>query len=403
MELSELHSYNCIIELKWGLLMRLAVDGQLLTKNRTGMGIYIFNILRYWDIKKDDLIIYIPGDPPEDLKKLAESKKFQIKSLKEHNYFIWEQIILPKEVKKDKVDVLLCPYCTAPLFPPCPLCVVIHDTIYMETKVFATPTLYKKMGVLYRRLTVPRAARNAYSVVTVSEYSREQICKWFPITKGKMTVIPNGIDLKESISVKASNEFLIKNGITGKYILGFGSLEARKNTIALIKAYELLDESIKEKHLLVLFGFRGYEKSKERDYIEKHNLQSSVKVFGYITEEEKKCLYSHCSVFVFPSLSEGFGIPLLEAFSDGVPVVTSNVTSLPEVAGKGALLVDPKDVIEIASSISQVLENHEMALQLTVEGKKQVEKYSWKASSEKMQKLFHDARNMYYQKKICSV
>lgn len=372
--------------------MRLAIDGQLLTENRTGMGVYTFNILRYWDKNRDNVIIYFPGQPPKDLEDLAETNGFQIRKLKKCNYFKWEQIVLPREVKKDEADLLWCPYCTAPLIPPCPISVVIHDAIYMNLRIRDTQTLYKKLGVIYRRITVPRAAKNAISVATVSEFSQKEICKHFPVVKKKITVIPNGIESTEKPSDLFKNEFFRKSEIIGKYILGFGSLEARKNTLALIKAYEQLDVSIKKEYQLVLFGFRGYENSTEKAYIEKQDLVTYIKPLGYITDEEKKCLYSNCSVFVFPSLSEGFGIPLLEAFDSDVPVITSNVTSLPEVAGKGALLVDPENIESISKSISKILMNPELTSMLISEGKKQVEKYKWNTASKKMQELLH--RNM---------
>ena len=139
----------------------------------------------------------------------------------------------------------------------------------------------------------------------------------------------------------------------------------------------------------MLFGFRGYEESIDKKYIESHNLSDRIISLGYISDKEKKTLYENCSVFVFPSLSEGFGIPLLEAFDSEAPVITSNVTSLPEVAGNGAILVKPTSINEISKGITRILTDNQYAMSLVRNGKKQVEIYRWKSASEKMQRLIH--------------
>ena len=369
--------------------MRIAIDGQLMVGNKTGMGMYSYNILRYWEKGKDEIIIYVPEPLPAHYQSIMDEKGFKVKILHKSNYFIWEQIILPRAVKKDKVDLLWCPYITAPIFPPCPISVVIHDTIYMEVKLKSAPTLYKKMGLIYRRLTAPIAAKKAISVATVSEYAKRQVCKFFPVVKNKIFVVPSGIDPSEGLNSIEKCKFFAANNIDEKYILGFGSLEKRKNSIRLIKAFERLDNEIKKKYKLVLFGFRGYKESIDKKYIEEHNLVNSVIPLGYVSDKEKRTLYESCSVFVFPSLSEGFGLPVIEAYAAQVPVITSNTTSLPEVAGDGALLVNPKNVSEISSSISKILLNEELATKLICQGKRQFQKYRWEYSSAKMQKLIH--------------
>ena len=372
--------------------MRIAIDGQLINREKTGMGVYTFNILKYWKETSCDIVnIYIPGSASDEIKRISVEKGFIIREIRETNYFLWEQIVLPWIVARDKMDVLWCPYCTAPIFSPCPFSVVVHDTIYMETKINNAPTLYKRMGILYRKLVVPRVIKRATTIATVSLYSKKQIGKHFPNVRDKVQVIPNGIDHLKSLDNEAKEMFFRDLEISGKYILGFGSLEKRKNTLCTIKAYEMLNESIKKEHKLVLFGFRGFDKSIEKKYIESHNLCGRIIILGYVSDSEKKCLYENCSLFVFPSLSEGFGIPVLEAFDSGTPVITSNTTALPEIAGKGAIFVDPLNPQSVSEQIERVINHPELAFDLINSAKSQIEKYDWKTSSERIKMLLYSS------------
>lgn len=379
-------------ELAWvcrgGVLARkdsmiIGVDGNLLCGKKTGMGTVVHHVIKRWKATEDiRIILYVPGELEEEYAKLLKDNGIAIKNYAHSSYPIWEQIVLPREVKKDKVDVLWCPYNTAPLFCRCKTVVTVHDVIYMEERISKVQSLYKKMGVVYRRLIVPKAAKKAKSITTVSEYAKNEIIRYMPYTQQKMTVAYNGVGFDQKSALQDCS-LLDENGIATPYILGFGSLEKRKNSMGLIKAYSSLPQEIKEKYQLVLFGFRGYENSPEYVYIKDNNLKT-VKVLGYISDAQKNALYANSYMFVFPSFSEGFGIPILEAYVHKVPVITSNVTSLPEVAGDAAILIDPNNISEISDAMKILIEEPELRQGMVERGLEQYKKFDWDTTAEQI-------------------
>lgn len=356
--------------------MIIGVDGNLLCGRKTGMGTVVHHVIQRWKAADDvSIIVYVPGELDEEYRKMLLKNGITVKRYAHSSYPVWEQIILPKEIQKDHVDALWCPYNTAPLFCKCRTVVTIHDVIYMEERIFKVQSMYKKMGVIYRRLIVPKAARRAESIITGSEYAKKEMVRYMPYAEGKITVTNNGVEFAKE-SATQGTKILNDNCITTPYILGFGSLEKRKNSMGLIKAYCNLPEMIKEKYQLVLFGFRDYENSPEYTFIQENNLKT-VKVLGYISEAEKNALYANSFMFVFPSLSEGFGIPILEAYVNQIPVITSNVTSLPEVAGDAAILVNPKKLSEIRDAMLKLIKDPEQRKSMIERGLEQYKKFDW--------------------------
>ncbi len=362
--------------------MRIGIDGNLLCGKKTGMGNVVYWVIRYW--KSDayhKVIVFVPDKLDEDYTDILIRNGIKIIVLGKTNYFHWEQKIIPGAVTKYKIDVLWCPYNTAPLNVSCPIVVTIHDIIYMTLPLAKAPSIYKKAGVLYRRFIVPRIVKSAKQIITISAFAGNEITKRFPVAENKLHIVYNGADLtKKSSNLENIADFFAKNGIKDKYILGFGSLEARKNSLGLIKAYANLPESTRENYQLVLFGFRNFETSVDFKYINQSKLKNIV-ILEYISEQEKEALYQNSSLFVFPTFSEGFGIPILEAFANRTPVITSNVTSIPEVAGKAAIFINPNQIDEISKAIDRVLKDTQCQKQMISDGEKQVLKFSWERSS----------------------
>lgn len=362
--------------------MIIGIDGNLMCGKKTGMGMVVYNVLEKWpSCPGVKTIIYIPEKLETEYSEILSRKGICIKILPKSNYFKWEQVILPKAVKKDNVDVLWCPYNTAPIFCPCNTVVTIHDVIYLTENISSVSSLYKKAGVLYRRTVVPIIAKKASRIITVSYYAKKEILDHIRgIEKTKVEVAYNGIS-DNTLNELDNDTFFSENRIHQPYLLGFGSLEARKNSIGLVKAFEIYRREHRDPVQLVLFGFRGYEQSEERQYIRDHNLSDDVIVLGYISEAEKQSLYRFSSVFVFPTLAEGFGIPILEAFRGGTPVISSDVTSIPEVAGDAAMLIDPQNLIAISESIEKVLSDDNLRNDMVEKGYRQLKKFSWNSTA----------------------
>lgn len=362
--------------------MHIGVDGHLLCKNRTGMGVVVYSILKYWVADNNiKITVFVPEILENDLYDILVRNNIQIKVCRKSNYFIWEQIILPKEVKVENIDVLWCPYNTAPLIVKCATVITVHDLIYMSLLVKNVPSLYKKMGLIYRRTIVPLAIKRANRIITISQYTKKQIASRFSSVQDKIEIVYNSTDINtEELGEIEKQQFFDKYRINYPYILGFGSLEYRKNSLGLLKAYNKLPVEIKKRYQLVLFGFRGFEESEDYRYIHENKIDNVV-VLGYISEKEKTTLYRNSKVFVFPTFSEGFGIPVLEAFSNKTAVITSNVTSLPEVAGNAALFVNPNELDDINKAMVSVLSNETMRLDLIEKGQHQLNSFDWETSS----------------------
>ena len=365
--------------------MHIGVDGNLLCGKKTGMGVVVCAILKRWkELHGNRVTVFLPeGLEPEIEKALLECK-IEIKICGKSNYFKWEQIILPKMVKKEEIDILWCPYNTAPLRVSCPIVVTVHDMIYMSLSVKQVPSLYKKAGVLYRKIIVPYAVKNAAKIITISKFAKKEICTYFPTVKEKIEVVYNSTDINTvELNSEETEKFFTANNIRKPYILGFGSLEARKNSMGLIKAFCKLPKKIREQYQLVLFGFRGYRESQEFKYIQEKSIENVV-ILEYISDREKTTLYKNSKVFVFPSFSEGFGIPILEAYANKVPVITSNVTALPEIAGEAAILVNPSNEKEINEAILKVIEDDVLRDRMIQTGLRQLNLFDWQRTADKV-------------------
>lgn len=371
--------------------MRIGVDGNLLCGEKTGMGTVVFNVLKYWKAtNRLEVFLYVPGELESEYERLLQDNGINITNIKPYNYMIWEQIILPRKVIKDQIDVLWCPYNTAPLKCKCKIVVTIHDVIYMKARILETPSFYKKAGIVYRRFVVPKAVSKASRIIADSKYSEKEIVDLFGKARNKTKFIYYSADLMiEKLEGEKLNVFFLEHKIKKPYILGFGSLEPRKNTIGLIKAYEDLPERIRLNYQLVLFGFRGHENSQEIEYIKEHNIKG-IRILDYVSDTEKNSLYAESEVFVFPTFSEGFGIPVLEAFAADTPIITSNTSSLPEVAGDAAVFVDPADKKSITRAIENLLEDAETRSDMVKKGRIQLERFSWEKTASEVLKLIKD-------------
>ena len=366
-------------------MLKIGVDGNLLCGKRTGMGTVVHNVLPYWKASPNCTIkLYVPEKLESAYEEKLRSNGIEIQVLTKGNYFKWEQSTLPGALKRDSIDVLWCPYNTAPLHVPCKTVVTINDVIYMMMPISSAPSLYKKLGIIYRRTIVPKAAKKASRIITISEFARKDILKVFPMVGEKTTVIYLGADYSGvCLDARGKEAFFERNLIKEPYILGFGSLEARKNSFALIRAFEKLARSTEKGYKLVLFGFRGFEESEQYKYIQAHQL-TDVVLLGYVTDAEKNTLYKSSRMFVFPSLSEGFGIPVLEAFANKTPVITSNTSSIPEVAGNAAILIDPENEGQLVEAMQRLLRDDELSNGLVASGLLQLGKFNWSKTADEI-------------------
>lgn len=242
------------------------------------------------------------------------------------------------------------------------------------------------------RLTTRYSIRKTDRVITLTHLMKDRIVDYFDIPEGKVHVIPWGVD--ERFCAPAGEEqtekIRTKLDLKRPYILCVGDLHPRKNQANLIRAYTILREKYNIPFNLVLAGREIYKVDEIYNLAQSSSSRHSIIFTGYITFDELRALYQCASIFVFPSLHEGFGLPVHEAMASGVPVVSSDRDALPEVAGDAALFVDPLDADSIAAAILRVIEDTKLREEMIARGHRQVQQFSWKESARKLLALYRD-------------
>lgn len=292
----------------------------------------------------------------------------------------YEQFILPLQLKREKIDILFSPGFVCPIIKTAKYVTTIHDMTF-----FTHPQYHESWKVRYFKRMIPISVRRSDAILADSESTRQDILKILKTKEEKVTTIPLAANKIPFWPLNSSKELLKKKyGIKDHFILFVGMIEPRKNVESLIKAFA----QIKSKEKLVIVGKQGWMMDHLQTLIAELNLKERIIFTGYVPDEELGAFYAKASVFVYPSHYEGFGLPVLEAMQAGCPVITSNISSLPEVAGEAAILVDPNDVKSIANAINTVLADKLLQSELMDKGKVQAEKFSWEKTAKETLKVF---------------
>lgn len=268
--------------------------------------------------------------------------------------------------------------------------VVIHDLSFIQVPEYSQDK-NKKLLDRYVKKSVIKADK----IIAVSNSTKQEIIKEYKIPAGKISIINSSID-HDRFNIKTHSEVkrvLKKYKIEKDYILFTGTIEPRKNVAGIIDAYAQLSESIKDKYTLVLAGGKGW-KDEEIELKLHQNFDLNIIRTGYVADEDLPALYNGASLFVFPSQYEGWGIPILEAMACGVPVITANNTSLPEVAGDAAIMINAKDTPALTNSIKKVLTNQNLRKKMIQKGFIQAKMFSWQKSAKELKKLIDNEFNI---------
>lgn len=285
---------------------------------------------------------------------------------------LWEQTIVPIAVARLRPDVYHSPNYILPLALVCPSVVTVHDLAFLD------PSLHRLRSRLYLTSLTKRALAKATRIICVSSYTRERLAERFPATVDRIRVVGEGVDERFQPQPEAAvQSFRVHHGLDRPYILFVGVLEPRKNLERLVRAYEVAVRRSGAPHELVLVGAPGWKEQGVLRMIEGSLLRNRIRLLGYLPERFLPAAYSGADVFVYPSLQEGFGLPPLEAMACGVPVLTSDATSLPEVVGGAALCVDPFDVEAIASGLEVLLGDPALRAAMAEKGRRRAEEFRW--------------------------
>lgn len=344
---------------------------------------------------KNDYIIFVR--PDEDDSVIKETFNFRIKKLEGGFYPLWEQVSLPRAAGKAGCDLLHCTSNTAPVCTNIPLVVTLHDIIYMEssyTKIMkGSATPYQKFGNVYRRIVVPRVVKKSRKIITVSHFEKKRIGDFFGMQgDSRLTAVYNGVS-EHFLPVTDKIELLrvkLKYHLPDRFFFFLGNTDPKKNTAGVLKAYSDFIKQTGSDVQLVMLDYDREELGKLLSEIGDDSLIDRILLTGYVVNTDLPAIYSQCEVFLYPSLRESFGIPMLEAMACGVPVITSNTSSMPEIAGDAALIIDPYKPDEISKAMINLISNRNLCAQLTLRGIEQVRKFTWKKMAEEVLQIYNE-------------
>jgi len=302
---------------------------------------------------------------------------------------IWEQALLRRMARKARVDLLFNPANMAPLDPPVPSVVTIHDLAFL-----LFPRFFSRTFARYYRAAIPRVARQARAVITDSESARADLVERLRLPEEKVSVVPLGVSprFKQRPAPEKREEVRRRYRLPDRFFLSLSSQEPRKNLARIVRAYRMLPEEITGEYGLVLAGGGGHVFADTDIPTEIRRIKTGKAVAtGRVPDDDLVAIYHMASSLVYPSLYEGFGLPVLEAMAAGTPVVTSNRSSLPEVAGRAAALVDPESVEELAAAMELIATDSGTANLLIERGRKRASEFTWEVSAQKTLEILRRA------------
>ena len=376
--------------------MLIGIDGnEANVEKKVGISEYVFELLQQFEKRRTPNIkhkIYLKNRPNNGLPEETENWDYTVFGPKK----MWTQVALPVKLflEREKPDIFFSPAHYAPRFSPVPVVISIMDLAF-----FHFPEMFSKKDLLQLHKWTKYSVKKAAKIVTISNATKNDIIKLYNISESKIDVVYPGI--KESVTLTPHifpmEELSRKYNISSNYILFVGTLQPRKNIVRAIEAFSKVvqnktvnNKQEKEKNPLefVIVGRKGWLYEDILAAPQKYGVEERVKFLDFVPDEDLPQLYHYAQCFLWPSLYEGFGLPVVEAMAHGAPVITSNTSSLPEAGGEAALYVDPHNTEDIAKKLKEVLENKKLREDMIAKGKKHVASFSWdKAARETLQIL----------------
>ena len=350
--------------------MLIGIDTSRVTKPKlTGTEYYSVEIIKAMLAldKNDRFLLYAQRDPKPRLGEIDENVKIKVMPFPK----FWSQVRLSWEMLIKKPDILFVPSHTVPLIHPKNTVVTLHDLGFKHY-----PELYSPKELVYHNWTMQFSAEKAKAIITPSEYTKKDLIETYGIDPAKITVVYHGINREE---------FEPKGKVVKEpYIFFIGRLEEKKNIVNMIKAFGLLRKEKRITHKLLLAGSPGFGYEKIQEEIGKlpADIKKDVVQLGYVDQKKYIEYLQKADVFLFATNFEGFGMPLLEAMAAQTPIVTSNISSMPEIAGRAAICVDPKKPLEIASAMSRIINSQKIKDDLIYRGRMRVRLFSWEKAAE---------------------
>ena len=369
--------------------MRIGIEAQrIFRKNKHGMDYVVLEEIKELqksDTRNEYFVFVAPGED----RCLQDSKNVHIIEIGNNFYPLWEQFSLPRAVNQLNLDMLHCTSNTAPIRCKVPLILTLHDIIFLEPRDKSNKSFYQDMGWRYRRFVVPRILKKCKRIITVSDFEFNNIITKLQIPEEKMVMIYNGYN--QWFRPVEDTELIYQQYIEEPgYFFFLGNTDTKKNTERTLIAYsKYLELSDVKRKLLMADLDRGYlDEIIDRNDL--GNIRDHIVIPGYIKNADLPFIYNNAFAFLYTSLRESFGIPLLEAMACGTPVITSNTSSMPEIGGPEVIMVNPQNVQEITEKML-LLEKDEALYQKQKEiGIIRAQQFSWKYTAEQLLTVYED-------------
>ena len=366
--------------------MRTAIDARKL--HDYGIGTYVRNLVEHLARQDydDEYVLFCRDEDREYVRGLG--RRFTPQHVRAGNYSIREHISIPVALQYARADVFHAPHYVVSPLTMCPYVVTIHDCIHLRFPQY----LPNRLAPHYARAMMRTAARRSRRVLTVSNASKQDILHYLGVPAEKVEVVYNALDSRLATAPTAADITRVRERfqLTSPFILYAGNIKPHKNVDRLIEAYALLRRRGIVGVKLLIIGDQISKYPQLRRLVHRFQLHQHVRFLGFVPDATLAALYRLASVFVFPSLYEGFGLPPLEAMAAGAPVVTSNVSSLPEVVGDAALLIDPTSAESIAVAIGRVLGEPGLRSELVRRGHERVKAFSWERSVARIRDIYQE-------------
>ena len=369
--------------------MRIGIEAQrIFRQNKHGMDYVVLEEIKELqksDTRNEYFVFVAPGED----RCLKDSKNVHIIEIGSNFYPLWEQFSLPRAVNQLNLDLLHCTSNTAPIRCKVPLILTLHDIIFLEPRDKSNKSFYQDMGWRYRRFVVPRILKKCKRIITVSDFEFNNIITKLQIPEEKMVMIYNGYN--KWFRPVEDTELIYQQYIEEPgYFFFLGNTDPKKNTERTLIAYsKYLEMSDVKRKLLMADLDRGYlDEIIDRNDI--GNIRDHIVMPGYIKNADLPYIYNNAFAFLYTSLRESFGIPLLEAMACGTPVITSNTSSMPEIGGSEVIMVNPLNVNEITEKMLLLEKDKALYQKQKDIGIIRAQQFSWEYTAEQLLTVYED-------------
>jgi glycosyltransferase involved in cell wall biosynthesis len=379
--------------------LAIGIDARLINGNRRGMGNVLYNILKRLKVYYNGKIyLFFDKNVEKQLYTELSNLGYEIIVLENSNYIWWEQVLFRLNIPND-VEIVWFPFNTGTIFlRKVKKILTLHDVMFMKShKVLPYPkNMYQLLGRMYRKLIAPIIANQSDKIITISEAAKQDILIEIPkLMNNKIDVVYNGCS-KDPKNLKLTEwqDFKHKNQIADEFILCLGASDPRKNTLYTIEVFNAFIRKNSLTNLqLVVCGVANWAESIYYKKVKELGIESQVRFLDYVPVEYLDLLYSKAKIFLFLSYYEGFGLPILESMAFGTPVVTTDVTSMPEIAGDAAIKTSYKDLDTTVKDIEKVYFNEELYNELINKGKERVKLFTWESTAKQIAQILDEVRN----------